>query len=72
MERVARLAVEILRLAQQGDSEGVLDVISDRSLSKSPVPELPIARKTMAPDFKFAANITAVHQSPAGFSIEQV
>ena len=36
MDRVARLAVEILRLAQQGDREGVLEVISDRGSPRLP------------------------------------
>ena len=68
MDRVARLAVEILRLAQQGDPEGVLDVISDRGSASS---RPPLARAP-AQEIKFAASITAVHQRPSGIAIEQV
>ena len=73
MDRVARLAVEILRLAQQGDPDGVLDVISDRSLSPTPTRDIsPPARKPQMREIKFSANITAVHQAPSGIAIEQV
>jgi len=73
MDRVARLAVEILRLAQQGDPDGVLDVISDRSLSPTPVRDISTpARKSPPREIKFSANITAVHQAPSGIAIEQV
>jgi hypothetical protein len=68
MDRVARLAVEILRLAQQGDPEGVLDVISDRGLA----PSRPPLARAPAQEIKFAASITAVHQRPSGIAIEQV
>jgi hypothetical protein len=68
MDRVARLAVEILRLAQQGDPEGVLEVISDRGSAQS---RPPLARAP-AQEIKFAASITAVHQRPSGIAIEQV
>lgn len=73
MDRVARLAVEILRLAQQGDPDGVLDVISDRSSSPTPSRDAGLpARKSPAREIKFSANITAVHQAPSGIAIEQV
>ena len=72
MDRVARLAVEILRLAQQGDPDGVLEVISDRGSTPSPA-SLQLTRKPpVHHEIKFAANITAVHQTPSGLSIEQV
>lgn len=72
MDRVARLAVEILRLAQQGDPDGVLDVISDRSSSSPGRDAGLMVRKPQAREVKFSANITAVHQSPSGIAIEQV
>lgn len=72
MDRVARLAVEILRLAQQGDPEGVLDVIADRSMSSPSTTSQQLSCKPRQEEVKFAANITAVHQSPSGISIEQV
>ncbi len=68
MDRVARLAVEILRLAQQGDPEGVLEVISERGSTPSRQPPA----HAPAQEIKFAANITAVHQRPSGLAIEQV
>jgi hypothetical protein len=75
MDRVARLAVEILRLAQQGDPEGVLDVISDNS--SSPASSRDFAQtqqqqQQQQQEVKFSANITVVHQNPGGISVEQV
>ena len=72
MDRVARLAVEILRLAQKGDPDGVLDIISDRTFSPSASRDPEFGRKPPARDIKFAANINALHQTSSGFAIEQV
>ena len=72
MDRVARLAVEILRLAQKGAPDGVLDIISDRTFSPSASRDPEFGRKPPARDIKFAANINALHQTSSGFAIEQV
>jgi hypothetical protein len=61
-ERVARLAVELLRVARQGDTEAVLDIISARQSKPS------IAFQ----DVKFSSHISVIHELPTGIAVEQV
>eukprot|EP00286_Rhodomonas_abbreviata_P020856 CAMPEP_0181296532 /NCGR_PEP_ID=MMETSP1101-20121128/4756_1 /TAXON_ID=46948 /ORGANISM="Rhodomonas abbreviata, Strain Caron Lab Isolate" /LENGTH=499 /DNA_ID=CAMNT_0023401407 /DNA_START=271 /DNA_END=1767 /DNA_ORIENTATION=- len=80
MDRVARLAVEILRLAQDGDSQGVLDVIAKRDGKEASIAaerereraQAASDRRSALRDVHFSYHITAVHRSPQGISIEQV
>ena len=80
--RVARLAVEVLRLAQQGDAQAVLDMVIPsphvtnggysvdrigRDFGKMSIKDPKVLR-----DIKFSTYITAVHQARDGISIEQV
>jgi hypothetical protein len=81
--RVARLAVEVLRLAQQGDAQSVLDIVApsspypsngsygvdrvNRDFGKMTLKDHKVLR-----DIKFSTYITAVHQARDGISIEQV
>lgn len=80
--RVARLAVEVLRLAQQGDAQSVLDIVAPspytpngsygvdrvgRDFGKMAIKDQKVLR-----DIKFSTYITAVHQARDGISIEQV
>ena len=74
MDRVARLAVEILRLAQDGDAQGVLDVISSKNNKGAGGTGSKAddnGRKAPPKDIRFSANITAVHKSPQGIATEQ-
>jgi len=68
MDRVARIAVELLRLAQQGDAQGVLGAISAPAEG---------GRKDgrggkQGGKLMFSANITTVHATASGMAIEQV
>mmetsp|Transcript_3453 Transcript_3453/g.8312 ORF Transcript_3453/g.8312 Transcript_3453/m.8312 type:complete len:367 (+) Transcript_3453:299-1399(+) len=83
MDRVARLAVEILRLAQQGDAQTVLDMVAPRSggggAGSSSVDRLTGGMKRLSVrdgqgtgEVKFSPYISAVHQKRDGITIEQV
>ena len=64
MERVSQIAVELLRVARQGDVDGVLALISSKQ-------ELQGSAKTTL-DIKFSPNISVVHELQNGISVEQV
>mmetsp|Transcript_53897 Transcript_53897/g.131759 ORF Transcript_53897/g.131759 Transcript_53897/m.131759 type:complete len:651 (+) Transcript_53897:121-2073(+) len=80
MDRVARLAVEVLRLAQQGDSQAVLDMVAPMHQAQAGghggVDRLGNMMGKMSvkesKDYKFSSHISAVHQERNGISIEQV
>ena len=72
MDRVARLAVEILRLAQQGDSRGVLDLITDKRKKSDNERHHHLSHQSKSKDVRFSANITAVHHDVHGVTLEQV
>jgi hypothetical protein len=64
MERVSQIAVELLRVARQGDVDGVLALISAKQESQG-------AAKSSV-DVKFSPNISVVHELHNGISVEQV
>lgn len=80
--RVARLAVEVLRLAQQGDSQAVLDMVApmhgsptgrgDYGLDRMGRDMGKLSVKEQPKDIRFSSHISAVHQGRDGISIEQV
>eukprot|EP00961_Rhodomonas_salina_P055466 745455-Rhodomonas_salina.1 len=72
MDRVARLAVEILRLAQDGDADGVLDVIGRRGKEGNEGRMEADRRERTSTEVHFATHITALHRTAQGLSIEQV
>jgi hypothetical protein len=60
MDRVARLAVELLKVARQGDSESVLEIIGSKAL------------KPRQSEVKFSAHISVVHEGHHGLTVDQV
>ena len=61
MERVAHIAVELLRVARQGDADAVMELTSSKhDSSKSSV------------DMKFSPSISVVHEYQHGIRVEQV
>ena len=61
MERVAHIAVELLRVARQGDADAVMELTSSKhDASKSSV------------DMKFSPSISVVHEYQHGIRVEQV
>ncbi len=59
MERVARLAVELLKVARQGDKDSVLEIIG----SKYSKPKFEV---------KFSPHISVVHEGQLGLTVDQV
>ena len=62
-ERCAHLAVELLRVARQGDADAVLDIVSSKKNGGS-------SRSVY--DVKFSPHISVIHEFQHGIRVEQV